>query len=319
MVSKGCGFLGMTEKTMKEPLILDIKGNSLDDGPGIRSVVFYKGCPLSCVWCHNPESKKASVEISFDKVKCINCGACRKLCPEHALDQGNPCYIDRSRCTLCFECVDVCPSGALKKVGEALSIDSILERVLQDKPFYDTSGGGVTLSGGEPTLYMEFTGKLLRLLKRHGVHTLLETCGYFDLDRFMDMVYPYCDSIYYDIKVIDSSFHREYCGMPNERILGNFSFLSQRARQDGMVLLPRTPLVPDITDTDENIKGIAAFLKAHGITEASLLAYNPLWHEKCDKVGTHDPYKKSKAMTSFPDRSILERCRDLFAHEGITA
>ena len=152
----------MTENAVKGPLILDIKGNSLDDGPGIRSVVFYKGCPLSCVWCHNPESKKSSVEISFDAETCINCGNCREVCPEYALDQGNPYYIDRNRCTLCFACVEACPSGALKRVGETMSIDRVLTKVLPDRPFFDASGGGVTLSGGEPTMYMEFTGQLLR-------------------------------------------------------------------------------------------------------------------------------------------------------------
>ena len=304
---------------MKAPLILEIKGNSLDDGPGIRSVVFYKGCPLSCVWCHNPESKKSAAEISFDAKGCIDCGACRDMCPEKALSRDNRFYINRDKCTLCFLCADACPSGALDRVGKAMSVDDILKKILPDKPFYETSGGGVTLSGGEPTLYMEFTSQLLKALKQQNIHTLLETCGYFNLDKFMDMIYPYIDTIYFDIKIINSIAHKKYCGHPNEKILDNFKQISITAKKDGKIFLPRTPLIPDITDTEANIRGIAAFLKSLDIAEAALLAYNPLWHEKSDKVGVEDPYKNSKAMTSFPENTILERCRDIFAEAGISS
>jgi len=307
----------MTHNEFKTPLILEIKGNSLDDGPGIRSVVFYKGCPLSCVWCHNPESKKASVEISFDAKVCIDCGSCRNVCPEKALSRDNPFYIDRSKCTLCFLCVESCPSGALDKVGKTMSIDEIIKKILPDKPFFDTSGGGVTLSGGEPTLYMEFTSQLLKSFKQFNIPTLLETCGHFDLNRFMDTLYPYLDTIYFDIKIIDSIAHKKYCGLSNEKILDNFKHISSAAKKDNKTFLPRTPLIPHITDTESNIRNVAMFLRSLNITEASLLGYNPLWHEKSDKVGVDDPYKKSKAMTSFPENSIVERCKAIFADAGI--
>jgi len=307
----------MTQNDTKTPLILEIKGNSLDDGPGIRSVVFYKGCPLSCVWCHNPESEKAVVEIAFDAKLCVDCGACRDICPAGALKRDNRFYINRSKCTLCFLCVEACPSGALDRVGKTLSVDNIINKIQPDKPFFDTSGGGVTLSGGEPTLYMEFTSRLLKTLKRHNINTLLETCGYFDPGRFMDTLYPYLDIIYFDIKLIDSIAHKKYCGLPNERILDNFKQISSTVKKDNKILLPRTPLIPDITDTEANISGIAAFLKNLNITEAALLAYNPLWHEKSDKIGVDDPYKKSKTMTSFSENSIVKRCKDIFANAGI--
>jgi pyruvate formate lyase activating enzyme len=304
---------------MKAPLILEIKGNSLDDGPGIRSVVFYKGCPLSCVWCHNPESKKSAAEISFDAKVCIDCGACRDMCPEKALSRDNRFYIDRDKCNLCFLCADACPSGALERVGKTMSIDDILKKVLPDKPFFETSGGGVTLSGGEPALYMEFTSQLLKTLKQHNVNTLLETCGYFNLDKFMDMLYPYIDTIYFDIKIINSIDHKKYCGQPNENILDNFKQISNRVKQDGKIFLPRTPLIPDITDTEANIRGIAAFLKNLDVPKAALLAYNPLWHEKSDKIGVEDPYKNSKAMASFLENAVLKKCRDIFAEAGISS
>lgn len=308
----------MTKDEKKIPFILEIKGNSLDDGPGIRSVVFYKGCPLSCVWCHNPESKKAVAEISFDARLCIDCGTCREVCPEKALDRNNCFYIDRSKCTLCYVCVDSCPSGALDRVGKAMTVNDIIEKILPDKPFFHTSGGGTTLSGGEPTLFMEFTSRLLQSLKQHDIHTLLETCGYFDLSIFMDMLYPYLDVIYFDIKIIDSIAHKKYCGRPNEKILDNFRLISEKSKNDNKMLLPRIPLVPDITDTEANVRGIASFLKSLDVTEASLLAYNSLWHEKNDKIGVEDPYKQSKVMTSFPDSAIIKRCRAIFAKAGIT-
>ena len=307
----------MVQNEIKTPLILEIKGNSLDDGPGIRSVVFYKGCPLSCVWCHNPESKKPSVEISFDPKVCIDCGTCRELCPKKALSRDNRFYIDRSKCDLCFLCVDVCPSGALDSVGKNMSAEEIMKKILPDKPFFDTSGGGVTLSGGEPTLFMDFTSGLLKSLRQNNIHTLMETCGLFDIHKFMDMLYPYLDAIYFDIKIIDSAAHKKYCGVTNEKILDNFIRLAKTAKKDGKTLLPRTPLIPDMTDIESNIQGIAAFLKNLNITEAALLAYNPLWHEKSDKVGVDDPYKNTKVMNSFRENSIMERCKNIFAASGI--
>ncbi len=303
---------------MKIPFILEIKGNSLDDGPGIRSVVFYKGCPLSCVWCHNSESKKAVAEISFDAKLCVDCGTCREVCPEKALDRNNCFYIDRRKCTLCYLCVDSCPSGALDRVGKAMTVNDIMQKILPDKPFFETSGGGVTLSGGEPTLFMEFTSQLLQSLKQHNIHTLLETCGYFDMDMFMDMLYPHLDAIYFDIKIIDSVAHKKYCGRSNDKILDNFSRITRKAKKDNKVLFPRIPLVPDMTDTEANMKAIAMFLKSVDVTEASLLAYNPLWHEKSDKIGVDDPYKKSKSMTSFGDKAVLERCKTILMEAGIS-
>jgi len=308
----------MTKDEIKNPLIMEIKGNSLDDGPGIRSVVFYKGCPLSCVWCHNPESKKATVEISFDPKVCIDCGACREICPKSALSRDNLFYIDRSKCDLCFLCIDACPSGALDRVGKVMSVDEVVKKILPDKPFFDTSGGGVTLSGGEPTLFMDFTSQLLKSFKENNIHTLLETCGYFDVNKFMDKIYPFLDTIYFDIKIIDNTAHKKYCGVSNEKILENFKELFKITAREGKTFLPRTPLIPEMTDTEKNIHDIAEFFKNLNITGAALLAYNPLWHEKSDKVGVDDPYRDSKVMTSFRDNTVIERCRSIFMNAGIT-
>lgn len=185
------------------PLILEIKGNSLDDGPGIRTVIFFKGCTLSCSWCHNPESKRRDAEISFDSEKCIACDTCLSLCSRNALDRSNPFYIDRDRCDLCFDCIELCPSEALSRVGEEFTIDDIVQKTIRDKPFFDTSGGGVTLSGGEPLLYVEFAGELLQEFRSRNIHSLVETCGLFRLGNVEEHVLPWVDAIYYDIKILD--------------------------------------------------------------------------------------------------------------------
>ena len=306
----------MTTET-SAPLILEIKGNSLDDGPGIRSVVFFKGCPLSCVWCHNPESKRSGVEISFDARTCIGCGTCRDVCSKQALSTENPHYIDREKCTLCFDCVEACPSGALSRVGQRMTIETVLEKIMPDKPFFDASGGGVTLSGGEPTLFTEYAGSLLAALKEKGVHTLVETCGLFNMAQFLNRIYPFTDAIYFDIKILDESLHRQHCGVSNKKILENFTYLARLTAEDGKVLLPRTPLIPGLTDTDDNMRQITGFLNGLGIKHAALLAYNPLWHEKTDKIGSDNVFRDDPAMTKFMPNEAVERCRKIFIGNGI--
>jgi len=303
----------------KTPLILDLKGNSLDDGPGIRTVVFFKGCPLSCVWCHNPESKKAAPEISYAKSECVGCNTCNEICPENALDRKNPYFIDRVKCTLCAACAEDCPSGALSMVGTPMSIQEIISAVAKDKPFYKNSGGGVTLSGGEPTLYMDFLSDLLQCLKKDGIHTLIETCGLFEFESFEKKVLPYIDTIYYDIKIIDPETHQQFCGVKNDRILKNFSNLHtlSASAENSFELLARTPLIPDITATEENLTQIADFLKARGVHQTRLLAYNPLWHEKNEKIGTHNSFENDQTMTSWIPNEKIEIYRSIFTNEGI--
>lgn len=309
--------MSIINNRIKAPLVLEIKSNSLDDGPGIRTVVFMKGCPLSCVWCHNPESRNSAEEISFDAKMCIDCGVCRTVCTEVALSGKNRFYIDRKKCTMCMSCVKDCPSGALAAVGRKLSEEEIIKKIVPDIPFFEISGGGVTMSGGEPALYMDFVSSLLNQLKKLDIHTLIETSGFFNFDDFMEKLYPFLDEIYIDIKIMDSESHKKYCGVHNEKILSNFRKIFIAANKDGKKVLPRTPLIPGITDTFENVSHIAEFLKQTGVAEAALLAYNPLWHDKCFKVGSDNPYSTSKKMTSFSEQAVLERCKAVFAECGI--
>lgn len=298
---------------MKNPLIFEIKGNSLDDGPGIRTVIFMKGCPLSCVWCHNPEGMKPESGHSFDKQECIRCLACVEVCISKAITYEDTLKIDRSKCSGCFTCVSICPTGALDIVGKSLSIEKIVSEVVKDKPFFDTSGGGVTLSGGEPTLFMDFCSELLQELKKLKIQTLLETCGLFDMNSFLEKMISWLDMIYFDLKLIDSDEHKKYCGVSNKRIIENFKTLS--SMKAGRIL-PRVPLVPGITDTGSNLNAIADFLVSCEVNRIKLLAYNPLWPDKLEKFSGQHRLVPDK-MKQFMKPEHVKSCKEIFIKHGI--
>ncbi len=303
---------------IKPPLIIDIKGNSLDDGPGIRSTIFFKGCPLNCIWCHNPESKKITPELFWDSERCVGCGTCIDLCPENAISLDNPFHVDRDRCTLCFKCLEQCPAQALTRVGREMTVDEIISKIVPYKPFFDTSGGGVTLSGGEPTINIRFASAVLKELKSKGIHTLIETCGWFNLEQFKNMLLPYLDVIYMDIKLIDPVEHKKYCGKSNDRILSNLLHLHEESRSGSFELLPRVPLIPDITDREAQIRDLAEFLSHHNISSIALLPNNPIWMDKCLKLGQQIPFDRSKPIGSFYDQTSKDRIKEQFSRHGIT-
>jgi pyruvate formate lyase activating enzyme len=225
--------------------------------------------------------------------------------------------VSRDRCDLCFACTDVCPSGALEQVGRLMQINDVIDKILKDKPFFDTSGGGVTLSGGEPTLFMDYASRLLKALKAAGVHTLLETCGQFSWEAFEHSMLPYLDAIFFDVKLIDSDAHERFCGASNAVILSNFQKLQSRANRDEFELLPRTPLVPGITATEANLAAIADFLQTNGVKRASLLEYNPLWEQKAAKIGLQTrPMHNELLHTRMPCEQTT-RYRAIFHRAGI--
>ena len=272
----------------KRPLIVDVRPNSLDDGPGIRTTVFFKGCPLACVWCHNPEAIRSGPEIAFLENDCIACGDCMPVCPSNALGPGPAVDFDRALCDSCGACAEVCPTGALKAVGRYWEIDDLLPYLLRDLPFYRNSGGGVTLSGGEATMFPRYSEELLRRLKETGVHTLVQTCGLFRLETFRDRLLPHLDQVYYDVKFVDGALHQRYTGRPNRVILENLQALTRLA--PGRVL-PRVPLIPGLTTDLDNLRAIGAFLRRLGFSEARLLPYNPLWAQKAVSVGRASGYR----------------------------
>jgi len=301
---------------MIQPLVLDIKGNSLDDGPGIRSAVFFKGCPLNCIWCHNPESKSLKAEISYDKDSCIACSTCLPSCPKGVLDPKRSGLIDRSQCDLCFKCTEVCPAKALSKVGREMDMDELIKKLLSDKPFYDISGGGVTLSGGEATMCTEWVGMLAKKLSEEGINVLLETCGLFDYEKVSEYILPYLKNIYCDIKIFDRDMHIKYCGVPNDKILENIKRMKEDSSKYGYAFLPRTPLIPGITDTKENLEAISGFLKEIGITRTVLLPYNPTWYSKVDKIGASIS-DELKGKNSWQSKEQLSAAREIYLAKGI--
>jgi len=292
----------------KAPLIVDIKRNSLDDGPGIRSVVFFKGCTLRCVWCQNPETLSPLPEIQRDETRCIACGTCTAVCRQgvarNAMEKE-----DASRCILCGECVEACPSNARRIAGTEYSVDEVVELLLKDEPFYRHSGGGVTLSGGEPAMYPAFVGEVAARLREKGVHVLMETGGQFDFEQVEKHLLPHISTIYFDVKLADPEQHKQYVGPDNRRIQENLKRLV--SFQD---LLPRVPLIPGITDTDENLKSIAKLLADLGLTRVMLLPYNPLWLSKRRALGMDMPYSHD----SFMSPEEIERCRGVFEKAGLT-
>ncbi len=262
----------MTHVYSSKPLIFDIHHFTLDDGPGIRTTVFLKGCPLSCLWCQNPESMDREGEIAFYANRCIDCGDCRKVCPEDAIRQDHQERIDRRRCTLCGECARECPTNAIKMIGEFYSIHDLVDILMSDHIFYETSKGGVTFSGGEPTLYMDHVSETIKELKKNSVHIAVQTCGMFDLSEFKTKLLPLLDLIFYDIKLFDPEKHKKYTGKSNKQILNNFVEL---LKEPDIKMIPRVPLIPGITATSDNLLNISHFLKNAGCTTYQLLPYNP--------------------------------------------
>ncbi|NVN89275.1 MAG: glycyl-radical enzyme activating protein [Desulfuromonadales bacterium] len=288
------------------PLLLPLHRFALDDGPGIRTTVFFKGCPLSCVWCHNPETISTECEIACYPQRCISCGECLGVCPTGAITLEPLVRISRTTCTACGRCAETCPALALERRGEYLPAGELVALLLRDRLFYESSGGGVTFSGGEATVHMDYLEQVLRDLKQRGIHTALQTCGLFDFEHFSTRLLPRIDLIFYDIKLLDPDQHQRFTGRDNRPILDNFVRLTGMAREK---LMPRVPLIPGITATRHNLTGIASFLRGLGYGQAELLSHNPGCREKRLAIGREIPEEPTPDMMTIEDES---RCRELF-------
>ncbi len=280
--------------------VFDIQRFSIHDGPGIRTTVFLKGCPLRCLWCHNPESIRPEPLLSFNLEKCISCGSCAEVCPNqaHVMDQQKGHVFLRERCTVNGKCAEVCPSRALEIVGRDLSCDEVLEQVLRDRLFYETSGGGVTLSGGEPLLQIDFAEALLRGAKKAGVHTAVETAGHVTFGR-LARVAPYTDLFLYDVKETDDARHRRYTGVPVRGILDNL-----RALHDaGASVLVRLPIVPGLNDRQDHFREVARLVRPlSGLLGVEVMPYHSLGIGKRPRLGLESDDGTGSAP---PDRETV--------------
>jgi pyruvate formate lyase activating enzyme len=295
----------------RTPLLADVKRNSLDDGPGIRSVVFFKGCPLRCAWCQNPETLSTRAEIQRSAQNCTRCEACRAACPVQVARPGVDAE-DAARCQRCGRCAVACDSGARRLVGTPADLDGLVRTLTRDAPFYRRSGGGVTLSGGEPTLHAAFAGRLAARLAEAGIPVLLETCGLCSWSALERHLLPHVATIYFDLKLADEERHRAATGSSNRRILQNLQRLVER----GTDLLARVPLVPGLTDDAENLQAIARHVRGLGLNRLALLPYNPLWIPKRQGLaagGNALPYQHDHWMT---DEDVA-RCRAVVEAEGL--
>jgi len=278
-------------------LIFDIQKFSLHDGEGIRTLVFFKGCPLACAWCSNPESQVYSAELVYARDRCIGtseCDRCLSACERGAIgtDSDGKVAIDRKRCDDCGECTHVCPSGALEISGEFMGVDDVIRAVEEDGAFYVRSGGGLTLSGGEPLSQIGFVKELLVTARGRGLDTAIETSGLCAW-KSLEAVAPHIDQIFYDIKCMDPEKHERATGVSNEVILENFRKLRRHFPETALVV--RTPVIPGVNDTEEDIRSIVEFIEgAGGAADYELLRYHEFGAPKYRKLGRAYPLDRAE-------------------------
>ena len=289
-------------------LIFDIKRYSIHDGPGLRTTVFFKGCPLRCIWCHNPESQKTTQEIMHYEDKCILCLNCKHVCKFDAIEvKNNTISINTKKCTLCGDCTENCPTTALKMVGKYYNVDELVKEILKDRNFFE-DGGGVTISGGEPFLQHEFLIELLKTLKEENIHIALDTTGFTEEKKLIETV-KYIDLYLYDIKHMDSEKHKSYTGVGNERILKNLKSLDKHSGK----IAVRLPIIPSINDDKENIKRTIEFIKTlRNIISVDLLPYHSMMVDKYKRLNM--PFFASHIKE--PTNEEMEKLKEIFEKEG---
>lgn len=288
---------------MKKGIIFNIQKFCLHDGDGIRTCVFLKGCPLRCIWCHNPESIEKEISLSFDKTKCSLCGRCTGICTARDV-KNSVLTIDSKTCVRCGKCVDVCLNDANEIIGTGKTASEILDEVMKDKMFYDTSGGGLTVTGGEPSYQADFTLELLGLAKNSGISIAVETCGAGTLD-FYESAADMGTTFLYDIKCIDPVLHRKLTGSDNSHIMENLQYLMNRNAD----IIIRIPLIPGCNDSDKDISLLAEFLNKNTgrYRYAEIMPYHNLGTGKSEKLGKTPQYIHENA-----GEAEISRWCDLF-------
>lgn len=287
---------------MQSGSVFNIQKFSIHDGPGIRTTVFLKGCPLRCKWCHNPEGLSAATEVEYEPTKCIGCGACAAICPRgcHSISETEGHGYARKDCTRCGECIGHCVAGSLKLVGTEHTVEEVIKKVMADKIFYDTSGGGMTLSGGEPFFQPDFAIALLKAAKEAGLNTAVETSGFCKTETILEAA-PMVDLFLFDYKATGEELHKELTGVSQELILKNLQAISDA----GAKIMLRCPIIPTANDTDEHFAAIAALAeRIEGVQRVELEPYHPLGTGKAPKIG-----KTQEFATTAPTKERMEEIR----------
>ena len=287
--------------------IFNIQKFSVHDGPGIRTTIFFKGCPLKCAWCHNPESQKREMEILYDKSKCTMCGTCVKECKNGAISIiDNKLTTNMDKCTFNGDCTICCINTSRQIAGKEYSVDEVVKEVLKDRVFYKNSKGGATLSGGEPLIYPDFVEALLKKLKEENIHTALDTCGAVDF-KVLERVSKYTDLFLYDLKLINEKKHIEFTVLSNKVIIDNLVKLSKIHKNINL----RIPLIDGINDDDDNIRGILKLIKNTNIKKVNLLPYHNIALHKYEKLARD--YNNNMKR---PSDEKLDTVRKTFEKDG---
>lgn len=289
---------------MQVATIFNIMRYSIHDGPGIRTTVFFKGCPLSCWWCHNPESHNHKPELSFFPRKCITCGKCLSSCEAKAITLiDKQIQINYQLCNLCGKCAEVCPANALELIGDQKTVAEVMREIEKDLIFYDESGGGVTFSGGEALAQPSFLKEILRECKEKEIHTAIETSGYAKF-AVLEEIAEYVDLFLYDLKLIDKDKHLKYIGVDNSLILDNLKKLAALSAD----IIVRIPIIPGINDDEENLKKSAELIFSLGIKEVHLLPYHQAGVEKYKRLNLE--YQLSEVDT--PNEEMMQALANIF-------